>query len=293
MTLSSVRIRHRIANNKPMRFVALLAAPVLCTVLLSSTPAVASASTNTRTHEALPGNLSEFAHCPVDNPNVSLCLAASDTATFTINSTTLTETSPITLSLGLIANPDGSYTAVLPDDGTPALSAPPIPVPGGLLNIPGSSGLLAVTATPQLVGTPVFNLDNLLSGDGPAITLPSDVLLTNPLLGADCTVGTPNDPEVLNLTDGTTNPPPPNMPITGSLGKLRVLYNGKAVKTKGTRLVDNSYGVPGASGCGPGGFFDPLLDYLRGLPSAAGTNSAILSGTSGLAEAKLIRKYIG
>ncbi len=167
----------------------------------AATPSVASASTNTRTSEALPSNLSEFAHCPVDNPNVTLCLAASDTATFTINSTTLTETSPITLSLGLIANPDGSYTAVLPDDGTPALSAPPIPGAWGLTEHPGSSADCSRSLRrPSSSARRYSVLDNLLSGDGPAITLPSDVLLTNPFLGSDCTVGTPSDPEVLNLT---------------------------------------------------------------------------------------------
>lgn len=292
MTLSSIRITLRTVRHNAIRFAAVLTAPALCATLLVSTPAVASTPTRTGALATLPNNLSEFAHCPVDNPSVTLCLAASDTAIFTINSTTLTETSPITLNVGLIANADGSYTAVLPDDGTPALSAPPISVPGGLLDIPGSSGVLAVTATPQLVGTPVFNLINLLSAEGPAITLPTDVLLTNPFLGANCTVGSPNDPETLNLTDGTTSPPLPNTPITGSLGKLRALYNGKVVKTKGTMIVDNSYAVPGASGCGIGGLFDPILDHLRGLPSAAGTNSAILSGSSGLAEASLIRKYV-
>jgi hypothetical protein len=50
-------------------------------------------------------------------------VAAASVGTFQINSTTLTETSPIKVSLGLIQNADGTTTVVVPDDGSPALSA--------------------------------------------------------------------------------------------------------------------------------------------------------------------------
>jgi hypothetical protein len=52
------------------------------------------------------------------------------TGTFQINSTTPAFTKPAKVSLGLIANPDGSLTAVLPTDGTPALNAAPVSIPG-------------------------------------------------------------------------------------------------------------------------------------------------------------------
>ena len=45
-------------------------------------------------------------------------------------------------------------------------------------------------------------------------------------------------------------------------------------------LVDNSWSAPVAEGCGEAFAFliDPLIDAKIGLPSAAGHNSAILSG---------------
>ena len=58
-------------------------------------------------------------------------------------------------------------------------------------------------------------------------------------------------------------------------------------------LVDNAFAVPGADNCGPSGILDPILDLDKGLPSAAGSNSAILAGSSYTAPASLIRQYVG
>jgi len=276
-----------------VRWLQLVILTVVAVAAASLGAPAGAASASSTSASGLPSALKQFAHCPIDNPNVSLCLAASDTGSFVINSTTLTEHAPITLIIGLIANPDGTYTSVLPDDGSPAMTAPTMAVPGGLLGSGRSGGELAVRATPQLVGLPVFSINNLLSGNGPTIVLPTDVLLTNQFLGSDCTIGTASDPETLNLTDGTTNPPPPKTPISGTPGTLRAKFHGKMIKLTGSMLVDNSFAVPGASNCGTGGSFDAAIDALRGLPSAAGTNTAILGGTSELAEAKLIRRYVG
>jgi hypothetical protein len=246
---------------------------------------------------SLPANLAKFANCPVNNPAVSVCLysATSDT-TFVIGSTTVTTTAPTQLSLGLKFNAKGQPSVVLPDNGTQALAAPATPLPGGLLGIPGApdSGDLAVTATPQLVGTPVVSLGNLLTRNGPGITLPIDVLVSNSLglLGSDCTIADAADPITLNLTTGTTDPPPPNTPVSGAIGS--VTSNNKGiVSITGLTLVDNAFAVPGADNCGNGGILDEVLDLDKSLPSAAGNNSATLSGSSFTAPATLIRKYLG
>jgi hypothetical protein len=44
--------------------------------------------------------------------------------------------------------------------------------------------------------------------------------------------------------------------------------------------VDNAWSAPAASGCGGAFAFpvDPILDAKIGLPSAAGHNTAVLSG---------------
>jgi hypothetical protein len=259
-------------------------------VLVAVTPGSATAA-------SLPASLARFANCPVDNPAVTLCLfSKTSSTTFDIGSTTVSSTSPAKISLGLIQT-GSSFTAVLPDNGTQALTSPAIPLPGGLSGIPGApdGGVLQVTVTPQLVALPTVNLSNLLTGDGPGLTLPIDVLVTNPLidlLGSNCTLADAADPITLNLTTGTTDPPPPNTPITGALGTVKGEDDG-VIKISGMSLVDNAFAVPGADNCGPGGSLDEILDIDKSLPSAAGSNSAILSGTSYTAPASLIRSYLG
>jgi PKD repeat protein len=92
-------------------------------------------------------------------------------------------------------------------------------------------------------------------------------------VGASCSIGTSAAPIDINvLTTATTSPPPPNLPISGS----PYLTNGTF------RLVNNSFAVPGASGCAPLGF-DPnginnAINTNLGLPAAAGKNSAVVDG---------------
>jgi hypothetical protein len=256
-------------------------------LLVALTPGSAQAA-------GLPPSLAQFANCPVNVKHVSLCLYSTTTSTtFQIGSTVVPSTQPTTVSLGLIQSKSG-IEVVLPDNGTQALQAPAIPLPGGLLGIPGlGGGLLSVTVTPQLVGLPSLSLANLLSGSGPGLTLPIDVLLSTPLgiLGPDCTIGDSSDPITLNLTTGTTNPPPPNTPETGSVGTSSSSPTGEITIT-GMTLLDNTFAVPGADNCGLFGILDPILDLDKGLPSPAGSNNAVLSGSSYLAPASLIKKYL-
>ncbi len=273
---------------RPARW-AIVSALGAASVLVAATPGSATAAT-------LPASLAKFANCPVDNPAVTLCLySKTSSTTFQIGSTTVSSTSPSKISLGLIQT-DSGFTTVLPDNGTQALTSPAIPLPGGLLGIPGApdGGALAVDVTPQLVGLPTVNLIGLLTQNGPGLTLPIDVLVSNSLnlLGSSCSIADASDPITLNLTTGTTDPPPPNTPITGSLGTLSSKADG-VTKIKGMSLVDNAFAVPGADNCGPDGSLDEILDVDKSLPSAAGSNSAILSGKSWTAPASLIRSYLG
>ncbi|MBX7160953.1 MAG: PKD domain-containing protein [Acidimicrobiia bacterium] len=90
-------------------------------------------------------------------------------------------------------------------------------------------------------------------------------------LGGNCTIGSVSNPIDLNvLTTGTTAPPAPNTPISGTA------YNA----ADGTAtLVNNSFAVPGASNCGLFGAANSTINSTLGLPSAAGNNTAILSGS--------------
>jgi hypothetical protein len=233
--------------------------------------------------KGLPKSLKMFENCPVGNKKVTACLYGTTGGTFQVGSASLTLPSPAILTLGLANNSSGGVTAVLPTNGTPALNAP-------TTEIPVAGSLVEVGATPTLAGLPTLNLINLLTGKGIAATLPLVVTLSNVALGSTCTLGTTAAPVTVNLTDGTTDPPPPNTPITGSKGTLTSTNSG-VLTASGVSLVDNAFAAPGVSGCGPLGLEDPVVDALEGLPAAAGTNTATLSGTVYTAPASLIRKY--
>ena len=122
--------------------------------------------------------------------------------------------------------------------------------------------------------------------------LPVKVHLENPFLGSECYVGSSSNPLIWNLTTGTTNPPAPNKPITGSTGVAEFLEEGSILALKGAKLVDNKWSAPGATGCG--GFLvelilDPIINSASGLPAAAGRNTAILNNTINVASAFAVR----
>jgi hypothetical protein len=155
-------------------------------------------------------------------------------------------------------------------------------VPGGVIGITGLEWLtnfltgdaLKLYAVAELAGTPSnFTFST--------VTLPLKVHLENTtgVLGKNCYIGSTTKPMTLNLITGTTNPPPPNEPITGE-GFTFSEENEIAYLKKGV-FVDNEFAAPAASGCVLTllGFIpislDSLVNFQAGLPSAAGTNEAI------------------
>jgi hypothetical protein len=247
------------------------------------------------------GEFTVFKNCPLNVPATQACIYAETTSgEFKIKKTTVPIVNTITLQGGLPET--GGNETPIPAVNVPSLSKTPQPVPGGLLNLIKckeitneferkaceavfEKGLLAVNATAELVGFPTLNQENLLLQEGIALTLPVRVHLENPFLGTACYVGSPTSPVTLSLTTGTTNPPPPNKPISGKGGEPTFTQEGNILTITGTSLVNNSYSVPRSSGCG--GVFsfiiDPIVDAKLGLPSEAGNNTAILNGTERVA----------
>jgi hypothetical protein len=246
------------------------------------------------------GEFANFTNCPLKHTAILVCVYAKTTSgEFKIGSTTVPLTKPTTLQGGLAEVSGGSE--FVDAEGGETLSKTPQTVPGGLFKIiapswlPGflqvifneaiNKGFTGVTATTELVGTPTLSVEAAISGKGTALGLPVRVHLENVFLGSGCYVGSASHPIVVDLTSGTTSPPPPNTPITGSPGELEFKAGGALIIDKNNSFVNNSFAAPEAEGCG--GFFsfliDPAVDAEIGLPSAAGHNTAILNGSQELA----------
>ena len=140
-----------------------------------------------------------------------------------------------------------------------------------------------MTATVELAGSASnisVNVINLLFEQGTALSLPIKIKLSNAILGSNCYIGSNSNPVVIDFTSGKTSPPPPNEAIHGSAGTPERNEAETIFTLSGGSLVNNSFAAPGAHGCGGlfSLFIDPLVNSLVGLPSPAGTNTAVLEG---------------
>jgi hypothetical protein len=168
---------------------------------------------------------------------------------------------------GTVRSESGGNGVFVPPAGTNGFFTRAVPVPGGIFGIewiPGNT-VLAIT---ELAGSP----SQIVIGADHSIRIPVKVRLVNVLLGMDCHIGTNSNPVNLHLINGTTSPPPPNTPITGSTGEFSATE--RALIFRGAVDVENSFAVPGATECGLGlGLINSLVNLRLRLPSAAGNNS--------------------
>jgi hypothetical protein len=249
-----------------------------CTLAVSVAAAVAGVSS------ASAGVQQEFAmfqNCPVNTPGVVQCLRSNTEAgEFKLGSKAVAVNKTITL--------EGAISETTHELVGATLSKTPLTIPGGLVGIE-LGGVTEVTATAELADPVTLSLDNL-GTDQPALSMPLKVKLSNPALGEACFIGSSSEPVTLNLTSGTTSPPGPNTPITGTPGTFTLRDHGHLIVDSGSRLVDNSFAAPGVNGCGPVPLLvDPVVDLDAGLPAAAGHNTAILEGTLYSASARVIK----
>ena len=216
----------------------------------------------------------EFDGCPSKtvNSDITLCMVTKVTGGhLQMGSKDAPIVDPLTLSQSV--NPAGEVFVGSFDGGRQ-------PVPGGLVGLTGlnwlvnlfPANLLKVYAETELAGTPGNPQD--------PVPFPIKVKLESPLLSNSCYIGSNSNPIALRLTRNTTNPPPPNQPISGTGGTFFFDPNlPDVVRTLDARLVDNAFAAPRARGCTllvPGlGLIDPLINLQSGLPSPAGTNEAV------------------
>jgi hypothetical protein len=256
------------------------------------------------------GIFTPFAECPIGSPGVEKCFNSQiATGEFKIGTTTIPINKTITLQGGGIPTEFQLVYVLAPAKDGNTLSKTELKVPGGLsglvncTEIKGEGAIekaerkaceeifenkiTGLTATPELVASEhnpaIVNLGALLFGQGAAVTLPIRLHLNNPLLGSGCYIGSAASPIQLNLTDGTTNPPLPNKPISGKVGRVEQEREGEfqVLTFFENSIVDNAFAAPGVEGCGgsASSIIDPIVDKRIGLPSEAGHNTAILNDT--------------
>ncbi|WGX94856.1 hypothetical protein [Nocardioides sp. L-11A] len=276
---------HKFRLRRPAVGLAALAAAV-------GTVGLVGVATGPAQADVLPPVLEKFANCPVQNPDVSSCyyIETNYTSLKAGSFDEMTSTDPIILQFGAI--PDlfnQTSIEVPPANGAPVLQASPIELPGGILGIPGGGvGPLQAFITPEIVGLPELNLDNLTTPtDAPVMELNLKAKISNPftdaltVLGTKCTIGSNSSPIALKLTTGTTNPPAPNTPISGVPGTFDFSDIGSGViKVTGQTVVDNAWALPKAANCGLTGALNGIIDIASGQANAGpGHNSALLKTT--------------
>jgi len=269
--------------------------------LLLALAVTGPASAASHSSSAPTGLYSGMGTCPLassplqdpDNGEVGCAVATIGGGSMTIGGVTVPLTSAMTAKFGVywpqngptVTFADGNTASIFdtasPTDGDELSSAPlDVPIPGLANFFPGVTSAIVQV---QLAG-PIAAFTPLADGENyPLFQLPLKFHLLNLFLGGDCYVGSDSDPILLQPTTGTTTPPAPNTPITGNAGTVSLNsdpngYSDFIVGFSGATLVDNSFSVPAATGCGLGGSLDWLVNLLFGLGSAAGHNSASLTG---------------
>jgi hypothetical protein len=248
-----------------------------------------SAGTTTgadQTFQAGPGLWTPFSRCPVDDPAmlatdgvslVSFCVASNSTHGSITIGTSTNATGNSNLQGGLVADTRTFVFTFIGAAGGSLIADPVDVIAGGI----------AVTATVESAGVPTdFDLLAGISLGMPIVTLPVKIHLQSLPgsldLGPSCFLGSDMDPIVFHPantdvsnamldiqqfdTDGTPDP-------NGILASLVV---------RGTTQGDDTFAVPGASGCGPNGngSFDAAVNTIVGLPSPSGANHLVLDDAS-------------
>ena len=287
------------APQRPSRILALVAVSI-------------SFALATVTYAGVTGDPSEFSLCPTNFtlPAGSPFLLCSHSETtggqLTIgNSTVSISHNPDTVDLGAYPKRGGlgffgPEAIVTPTNGQ-IFGGPAQVVPGGLLGLTGILAPLSkpldpinqVTSSIELAGpiTAATVVDptttkaffcatgplNSCFGETPSSVLrvPIKVHLHNAVLGPNCYIGSNANPIVLNL-----NETPNSQPVQSSAGSASIV--------SGVEVADDTFAVPGASGCGLLGTLDLALNLKVGLPSPSGKNSALIDEDGEIEAASLV-----
>ncbi len=260
----------------------------------------------------LNGDWAPFNRCPVDNPtmlaadgekSIVLCVTASSPSGAIKIGNLALPTGEGNTQFGLVgenAESETTYKVVSPWGGV--ISMAPVELPDGLAALVcpdaspalrwicsghpsgphgSGSGRTNITATVQPAGEPSnFDLDGAVTTGIPILSIPVKIQLQNDVLGPDCYIGSDSEPIVLQLET--------LVPYTSSAFESFEADGNTA--TEGGPLIriallggtdgDESFAVPGVSGCGFRGGLDGVIDHNAALPSPAGENAVVMNETS-------------
>jgi hypothetical protein len=272
-----------------MRFLKRLAAAGTMTALA----ALALASSAPASSHNPTGEFAVFAECPLSRATLDDCVySVTSDGSVTIGAKTVPIENPVTLQGGFEgASPEIEFYGAENGD---TLSKTPQPVPGGLVGVTapkwwpkflqnwfnglieeGFTGVNAVVELAKPATDIELNTENLINLEGTTLGLPVKVKLENLILGNSCYIGSNTSPIQIDLTTG------PSGSLEGSFGVLDFNQAFTLITITGARLVDNTFEVPAAKGCGGlfSLFVDPLVNTILGTPTESGENAAILEGT--------------
>jgi len=246
------------------------------------------------------GEYAVFSKCPTSTPKVRGCLVArTESGEVKLGNTTVPIEKTQTLQAGLINLNEYQQEVV-----GATLTKTPQKAPGGLLGIKCAEikgefiiekelrklctkifeeGAAGVYATTELAGKVGLNSIALALEEGVALDLPVKVKLENFLFGSECYVGSSTEPVNLELTTGTSGT------LKGKKGSTSTRAEGGILVISNTSLVDSAFSAPKATGCGPFGLLDGLINEKLGLPATTG-NRAVLNGTEEEASAELVKE---
>jgi len=270
----------------------LAATATLCLSLAGAGPALAEKNPLNKINKE---EFAKFVNCPIAES--ALCLYAEVlSGEFKIGNKAVPLTNPTTLQGGQAHVGGTSLAPILaPLFGAETLSAVSQPVPGGLTGLTASIGG-PVSATAELAGTPNASAAAIGYGlEQTAVELPIKVHLENENLGPNCYIGSDADPIVLKLTDATTKPPAGTEPISGKVGTNEGRDKGRLLTFIDNTMVDNTFAVPAATGCGTNALLEPIITAAvnadEGLPAEPGKSYAILTGNQYATYPEWVAKY--
>jgi hypothetical protein len=266
-------------------------ATILCvTIGASASPAFAEKNPLNKINKA---EFAKFINCPIHTGKACIYGETLE-GEFKLGSKATPIVNPTILQGGFAYIGTETLPITPPLYGAEELSAVSQPIPGGLT---GASELIGgpASATAELAGTPYVTAVFLGFGHDTAVELPIKVHLENELLGPNCYIGSDSEPIVLKLTDGTTKPPSGVEPMTGKIGINEGRDKGRLIAFINNTLVDNTFAVPAAKGCGTNALLEPIItaavNAAIGLPSEPGVSHAILTGNQFSTQASWVEKY--